>query len=171
MSIIIIRTFIIYIAVIFAVRFMGKRQIGQMQPAELVITILISNIATLALESTELPLLNGLVPILFLVSFDVLMSVAMMRSKKFRKLVSGSPQTVISHGQTDNKKLRELRITEEDLKESLREQGIFDINDVDFAVIETNGKLSALEREHLRNAEKGDIQRLADLLKLKGGTL
>jgi len=165
MSIIIIRTLMIYITVIFAVRLMGKRQIGQMQPAELVITILISNIATLALESTDLPLLNGLIPILFLVSFDVLMSVAMMRSQKFRRLISGSPQTVISQGQTDQHKLKDLRITEEDLRESLREQGIFNINDVKYAIIETNGKLSVLEHDGLRNADKNDIQMLADLLK------
>ncbi len=167
MNIIIIRTFILYIAVIFAVRLMGKRQIGQMQPAELVITILISNMATLSLEDTDVPLLNGLMPILFLVSIDVLISVIMMKSKKFRTLVSGSPQIVISNGQIDKTKLKKLRITEDDLTESLRGMNIFDMNEVEYAIVETNGKLSALQKEKYQPAEKGDISKLSSKLNKK----
>ena len=100
MTVAIIRTFILYVIVIFSVRFMGKRQIGQMQPTELVITILISNIATLSLEDPDAPLLTGMVPILFLVSFDVIISVFTMKFPRFRRFVRFS---------ADNNKQRHTR--------------------------------------------------------------
>ena len=148
MTILIIRAFILYVIVIFSVRFMGKRQIGQMQPTELVITILISNIATMTLEDPDAPLLTGTVPILFLVSVDVIISVFTMISPKFRKFISGSPQVVIHHGVLDKMKLRTLRMSQDDL------QDIFYINEVEFAVVETNGQISAYQKEPYRNAEK-----------------
>ena len=135
MTIMVIRTFILYIVVIFSVRFMGKRQIGQMQPTELVITILISNIATISLENTDAPLTTGIVPILFLISFEVIMSVITLRYQKFRYLVSGTPQIIIKNGTLDQKKLKALRMSVDDLLESLREMNIFDISEVQFAVI------------------------------------
>ena len=95
MTVAVIRTFILYIVVIFSVRFMGKRQLGQLQPTELVITMFISNIATMALEDQDVPLITGIVPILFLVSFDIIISVFTMKYSGFRKFVSGSPQIVI----------------------------------------------------------------------------
>lgn len=158
MTISIIRTFILYITVIFSVRFMGKRQIGQMQPTELVITILISNIATLSLEDPDTPLMNGLAPILFLVSTDVIISVLTMRSEKFRKFISGSPQIIINHGILDHKKLRTLRMSQDDLTEALRGLSIFDISEVQFAVVETNGQISAYQKEPYRTVQKSDIK-------------
>lgn len=154
MTILIIRAFILYVIVIFSVRFMGKRQIGQMQPTELVITILISNIATMTLEDPDAPLLTGTVPILFLVSVDVIISVFTMISPKFRKFISGSPQVVIHHGVLDKMKLHTLRMSQDDLQEALRGLDIFDINEVEFAVVETNGQISAYQKEPYRNAEK-----------------
>lgn len=158
MTVAIIRTCILYVLVIFSVRFMGKRQIGQMQPTELVITILISNIATLALENPDTPLVTGIAPILFLISFDVIVSVFTMRYEKFRKLVSGSPQIVINRGVLDTAKLRTLRMSQEDLKESLRGLNIFDINEVQFAVVETNGQISAYQKEPYRTVQKSDLK-------------
>ena len=146
MTILIIRAFILYVIVIFSVRFMGKRQIGQMQPTELVITILISNIATMTLEDPDAPLLTGTVPILFLVSVDVIISVFTMISPKFRKFISGSPQVVIHHGVLDKMKLRTLRMSQDDLQEALRGLDIFDINEVEFAVVETNGNLTVQKK-------------------------
>ena len=160
MTILIIRAFILYVIVIFSVRFMGKHQIGQMQPTELVITILISNIATMTLEDREAPLQTGTVPILFLVSVDVIISVFTMISPKFRKIISGSPQVVIHHGVLDKMKLRTLRMSQDDLQEALRGLDIFDINEVEFAVVETNGQISAYQKEPYRNAEKRDIKEL-----------
>ena len=157
MTVAIIRTFILYIIVIFSVRFMGKRQIGQMQPTELVITILISNIATLSLEDPDAPLLTGMVPILFLVSFDVIISVFTMKFPRFRRFVSGSPQIIINNGILDKTKLRTLRMSQDDLVEALRGLNIFDISEVQFAVVETNGQISAYQKEPYRTAEKRDI--------------
>lgn len=157
MTVGVIRTLILYIVVIFSVRFMGKRQIGQMQPTELVITILISNIATLSLEDPDAPLLTGVTTILFLVSFDVIISVFTMKSKKFRQFVSGSPQILISNGILDREKLKTLRMSEDDLTAALRGLNIFNISEVQFAVVETNGQISAYQKEPYRNAEKRDI--------------
>ena len=121
---------------------MGKRQIGELQPSELVITILISNIATLPIEDLNIPLLGGLVPILSLVCFEVFASVLGIKSQTARKLISGTPAFVIKNGVIDQKRLRDLRFSTDDLMEGLREQNIFDIRDVDYAIVETTGKLS-----------------------------
>lgn len=158
MTVAVIRTFILYIVVIFSVRFMGKRQIGQMQPTELVITMLISNIATMALEDQDVPLITGIVPILFLVSFDVIISVFTMKYSGFRKFVSGSPQIVINKGVLDTEKLKALRMSQDDLIEALRGIEIFNIDEVQFAVVETNGQISAYQKEPYRTAEKRDIK-------------
>lgn len=121
---------------------MGKRQIGELQPSELVITILISNIATLPIEDTNIPLLGGLVPILSLVCLEVFTSVLGITSQRARKLISGTPAFVIKNGVIDQKKLKALRYSTDDLMEGLREQNVFDIRDVDYAIVETTGKLS-----------------------------
>ncbi len=137
-----IRTIVLYVVVIISLRIMGKRQIGELQPSELVITILISNIATLPIEDTNIPLLGGLVPILALVCLEVFASVLGIKSQRARKLISGTPAFVIKNGVIDQKRLRDLRFSTDDLMEGLREQNIFDIRDVDYAIVETTGKLS-----------------------------
>lgn len=157
MLILVIRTFILYIIVIFSVRFMGKRQIGQMQPTELVVTILVSNLATLSLEDTDTPLMIGLIPILFLISFDVIISILTLKFRKFRRLVSGTPQIIISNGVIDTQKLKALRMSLDDLLEALRSNNIFDISEVQFAIVETNGKISAYQKAPFRAAEKQDV--------------
>ncbi|MBQ9980958.1 MAG: DUF421 domain-containing protein [Oscillospiraceae bacterium] len=157
MTIMVIRTFILYIVVIFSVRFMGKRQIGQMQPTELVITILISNIATISLENTDAPLTTGIVPILFLISVEVIMSIITLRYQTFRNLVSGTPQIIIKNGTLDQKKLKALRMSIDDVLEALREINIFDISEVQFAIVETNGKISAYQKAPYRNVTQNDI--------------
>lgn len=144
MLIVFIRGIILYVLVIAAVRLMGKRQIGELSPSELVITILISNIATLAMEDVSVPLFTGVIPILTLVCLDVLVSYACLKSRKLRHTVSGKPKIVISNGVIDQKQLRTLRYTVDDLMSSLRNQGIFDISQVQYAVVETNGAISAL---------------------------
>lgn len=143
MLIVFLRGILLYILVIFAVRLMGKRQIGELTPSELVITILVSNIATLAMEDVSVPLLTGVVPILTLVCLDVISGYICLRSRKIRHIVSGRPKVIISNGVIDQKALRELRYTVDDLMSALRTQAIFDISEVQYAVVETTGAVSA----------------------------
>ncbi len=143
MLIVFLRAVLLYVLVVFAIRLMGKRQLGELQPSEFVITILISNIATLPIEDPGTPMLLGIVPILTLVCLDVLMSAATLKSRKLRRIVSGSPKIIISDGVLDQKQLNELRYTADDVLEALRSQGIFDISEVQYAVIETTGAVSA----------------------------
>ena len=138
-----IRGIILYILVIFAVRLMGKHQLGELTPSELVITILISNIATLAMEDVSVPLITGLVPVLTLVCLDVISAYACLRSRKLRHIISGRPKVVISGGVIDQKMLKSLRYTVDDLMSALRAQSIFDISQVQYAVVETTGAVSA----------------------------
>lgn len=144
-----IRGVILYASVIFSARLMGKRQLGELSPGELVITILISNIATLSMEDTSLPLLSGLTPIFTLVCIDVIISYAVLKSKKFRRAVSGMPRIIISDGKIDQQALKELRYSIDDVLCSMRGLGIFDISQVQYAVVETTGLVSfMLKAEH-----------------------
>ena len=115
--IVFIRVLIIYALIILSLRLMGKRQIGQLQPSELVVTILVSNIATMAIEDSNVPLIGGIIPILTLVSFDVLISAMTLRYKKMRRIVSGTPRVIIRDGKIDQKQLKELRFTIDDMME------------------------------------------------------
>ena len=142
MTVVFIRAVILYCVLIFSVRLMGKRQIGELQPSELAITILISNIATLPVEDLSIPLITGLLPVLTLVCLDVLMSWLSVKSKKMRGIVSGEPVIIISDGKVDQQKLYNLRFTTDDLMEAIRTQGIFDLEEVQFAVVETTGRVS-----------------------------
>lgn len=142
MLIIFFRSVILYVVVIFSIRLMGKRQLGELQPSEFVIAILISNIATLPAEDTEIPLFRGIVPILTLVCLDVIMSTLSLKSRKVRRLMSGSPKIIISHGKIDQRQLKNIRYTTDDLMETLRGQGVFDVSQVEFAIVETTGKIS-----------------------------
>ena len=157
MSVVFIRAIILYILLIFSVRLMGKRQIGELQPSELAVTILISNIATLPVEDTGIPLLTGIVPIITLASLDVLMSWLGIKSRFVRRLSCGVPIIVIRDGKLDQKQMKALRLTVDDLIASLRGQGIFDISEVQFAVVETTGNLSVYQKYQYRNTTNEDM--------------
>lgn len=157
MSIVLIRSLILYILVIFSVRLMGKRQLGELQPSELVITILISNIATLPLEDTDIPLSLGVTPILALVCFEVIVSWLNLIFPKFRKMISGSPKIIIRNGKTDPETLRELRFSVDDLMMSLREKEVFDIEDVQFAIVETTGNISVMKKQMKDTPDRNDL--------------
>ncbi|MDR0903420.1 MAG: DUF421 domain-containing protein [Ruminococcus sp.] len=146
MAVIFIRAVILYLLLIFAVRLMGKRQIGELQPTELAITILISNLATLPIEDPGDPLLVGIIPILVLAGLDVLMSQLQFKSRGIRKLMCGTPAVIIRDGVIDQAKMKELRFTIDDLTESLRIQGIFNIDEVQYAVVETTGAVSVYQK-------------------------
>jgi uncharacterized membrane protein YcaP (DUF421 family) len=144
MPVILIRTLLLYILVIFAVRLMGKKQLGELQPSELVTTILISNIATLALEDPDLPMLSGVIPILAIVCVDVFITVGALKSDRLRRLITGNPRVLIKDGVINQRELKNLRFTIEDLMESARDAGIFDLSKVQYAIVETTGKINFL---------------------------
>lgn len=131
---------------------MGKRQLGELQPAELVITLLISEIATNPVMDTSLPLLNSVIPLILLVSFEILSSFLAMKSVKFRYLSDGKPITIIRKGKLDQKNLKKLRFTINDVTQALRQKDVFNIEDVEYAIVETNGTLSVLLKPDKRNS-------------------
>lgn len=139
-----IRTLILYFTIIISMRFMGKRQVGEMQPAELVITILISAVASVPMQDISLPLLHGVIPIIVLVTAEVIMSSLSLKFPSLRKLISGRPITIIRNGIIDQKALKKLRVTIDDLLEDLRLKDVYDLRTVRLAQMETNGRLSVL---------------------------
>lgn len=136
---------------------MGKRQLGELQPSEFVITILISNIATLPIEDIDIPLLTGIVPILTLVCCEIIMSTIALKSRSARKIISGSPKIVIHDGKIDQKQMQDLRFSVDDLMEQLRQCNIFDIAEVSYAIVETTGKLSVYPKFFARPVTAGMI--------------
>lgn len=158
MSIILIRSMILYLLVIFAVRLMGKRQLGELQPSELVITILVSNIATLPIEDVSIPLIVGVTPILALVCFEVIMSWLILKFPKLRKLVSGSPKVIISDGKIDCHTLSELRLSVDDLMTALRGADVFDLSEVQFAIVETTGGFSVMKKQTCDTPDRADMK-------------
>ena len=153
----IIRTVILYLAAVFSVRLMGKRQIGELQPTELVVTILLSEIAAIPIQDNDIPLINSLVPLMLLVGFEILSSVIGIKSVRFRKINDGNPFIIIKDGVIDQKKLKALRLTVDDLLSALRQKDVFDISDVEYAVMETNGSVSLLLKPEKRGVTAQDM--------------
>lgn len=158
MIISIIRTILLYAFVVLAVRLMGKRQISEMQPSELVITLIVSEIAAIPMQNTSQPLLSGIIPVMVLVALEIAASVLMMKSEKFRKIMCGSPIVVIRDGKILQNEMRRLRLTTEDLCVQLRQQDIFSIEDVQYCIVETNGKVSVLEKPQKRTPSADDLK-------------
>lgn len=158
MIISIIRTILLYAFVVLAVRLMGKRQISEMQPSELVITLIVSEIAAIPMQNTSQPLLSGIIPVMVLVALEIAASVMMMKSGKFRKMMCGSPIVVIRDGKILQNEMRRLRLTTEDLCVQLRQQDIFSIEDVQYCIVETNGKVSVLEKPQRRTPSADDLK-------------
>ena len=144
MGTILIRTIILYVIVIFVVRLMGKRQIGQLQPTELVVTILLSEIAAIPLENNSVPLINSVAAVILLACLEVISSGIALKSGKYRRIVEGNAVFIIKEGKLDVKALKKLRYSIDDIMEGLRQKDVFDISDVEYAVVETNGNLSVL---------------------------
>lgn len=157
MLISILRTVILYVFIIIAIRLMGKRQISDMQPSELVVTLVVSDIASLPMQNTSQPLLSGVIPVLVLVSLEIAVSVFMMKSRVFRRVICGNPVVVIEDGRLLQKQLRRLRMTAEDLFAQLRQQNIFSIEEVQYCIVETNGMVSVLEKPPYRVPEACDL--------------
>lgn len=141
-----IRTIILYAIVIFAVRVMGKRQIKEMQASEIVVTLMISNIAAMPMQEVGISIFTGIVPILTLVVTEIAMSFVMLKCRPFRRLISGMPVVVIEKGEINQAAMRSLRLSNEDLFEELRKKDIFDPGTVEYAIFETDGVMSVLLR-------------------------
>ena len=147
-----------YFFVTLAIRLMGKRQIGDMQPNELVITLLISEIAAIPLQDTSQPILNGIIAIFCLVILEIIISVAALKSFKIRKLLSGQSVVIIKNGLVDEKAMKSVRMTTLDLIEQLRQNGVFNLEDVQYAILEVNGNLSVLQKADKQNLTPADMK-------------
>ena len=144
------RTVILYLLLIAGLRLSGKRQIGELEPIELVLTLLISDLASVPMQDFALPLFNGVIPIITLIALSTLFSAISLRNVRFRDLVCGQPALVIVDGKLRQETMRRNRLTLDELFEQLRGQGITDLSDVKYAVLETNGRLSVLPRSPLQ---------------------
>ena len=158
MAISLIRTLILYAIVMAAVRLMGKRQISELQTSELVVTLLISNLASVPMQETGQPLISGVIPIFALVVSEIAVSALMLKHPKFRKVICGRPIIVIYDGKIQQDEMRRLRMTTEDLFEQLRQKDVFSIRDVAYAIVETNGKMSVIKTPDKEQPTAGDLQ-------------
>lgn len=136
------RAVIIYVLIIISMRLLGKRQIGELQPSELVITILLSEVFAIPLQDTKIPLMSTIVSVLLLVGFEIILSFINLKSAKFRRVLEGNSVLIIKDGSLDQKALKKLRFTVDDLLEALRKKNVFDVSTVQYAVVETDGTLS-----------------------------
>ncbi len=158
MFIVFFRAIILYIVIVISMRLMGKRQLGELQPSELVTTVLLSNIATLPVENVNIPMMMGVIPIFTLVSLDVILSHLSLKSRTLRKAMCGSAKMIISDGKIDQKMMKDLRFSVDDLLQSLRSQQIFDISEVQLAIVETTGQISVYQKKQFQNVTCQDMK-------------
>ncbi len=144
MAILFIRTIIVYALVIFALRLMGKRQIGELQPSELVVAIMISDLASMPMSDVSIPLTYGIVPIFTLVICEVVLSFFSLKSEKIRVFLSGKPQLLVKDGKIEREEMLHARVNMDDLLEELRKLGYFSLTDVDTVILETGGSISVI---------------------------
>ncbi len=155
---IVVRTLILYIAVVASLRIMGKRQIGELQPSELVVAIMISDLASVPMQAIDIPIISGILPVITLIIAEVLMSFLSLKSRRMRKIISGEPSIVIYDGKINEKELERLRFNINDLLAELRLNSCHDISDVEVAIIETSGKLSVIPKDTARGVTVEDMQ-------------
>ena len=151
-----IRTIILYLVLIAVIRLMGKRQIGQMEPSEFVVTMLVANLASIPMQDGGIPLYSGLVPILTVLGVELVLSALSMFSIRLRRLLCGKPVILIENGRVLRQNLRATRVTLDELTGHLREKDVLDITSVQYAILETNGNLSVFPYAHLRPACAAD---------------
>ena len=180
-----IRTIILYLVLIAVIRLMGKRQIGQMEPSEFVVTMLVANLAAIPMQDSGVPLYTGIVPLVTVLGVELVLSALSLRSIKIRKILCGKPVILIENGKIIQENLRKTRVTLDELTGHLREKDVLDLNAVQFAILETNGNLSVFPypKERPASAKEAGIpagkqylpitiisdgQLLSDNLKLSG---
>ena len=152
-----IRSIIIYLFVLFAIRFMGKRQVGEMQPFEFVITLIIADLATIPMSEISVPIVHGLIPILGIIILHYFICLISRKSMTARYLISGRSAIVINPNGIDYKELKALNMNIDDLIEALRGCDVFNLNDVAYAVIETNGKLCVIKKSQVESITRQDM--------------
>lgn len=157
MLIIFIRTMLLYVTVVIVMRIMGKRQIGELQPYELVVALMISELAALPMEDTGVPLLNGIIPIITLLIAQLGLSYLTLKSDLARRVVCGIPSILVENSKIKEPELVRLRYNLNDLLEQLRSKGYPNIADVEFAILETNGELSVIPKSQKRPISPDDL--------------
>jgi len=150
---IIFRTTVIYLVIWFLFRMMGKREVGELSVLDLVVSIMIGDIAVLSFEDLEKPFIRQTIPMFVLAFLQITLAFASLKSVKLRNLMDGKPKIIINQGKIDEKAMRKQRYNFDDLLTQLREQGIIDINEVQFAILETSGKLSVIKKSDEEGVE------------------
>ena len=152
MATVLIRTIIIYLVFVFSIRLLGKRQVGELELSELIITFMLSELATVPIQDPSVPLSFVLIPVVILLSFEVAISFLVTKSNFLKKIIIGNPSYIIKKGKLNQKELSKLRMGMSELLGELRLKDISDISSVDYAILEENGKLSVFPK--LKNGEK-----------------
>ncbi|HDR7792132.1 TPA: DUF421 domain-containing protein [Bacillus luti] len=147
------RTLLLYIVILIIFRFMGKREIGELSVLDLVVFIMLGEMAVVAIENTDKSLWHQLVPMVFLMCIQIILSVISLKFQRFRHLIEGEPAILINAGKIDEKKMRKQRYNIDDLMMQLREQGIGDIRDVEYAILEPSGKLSIFQKQKSKKSK------------------
>ena len=150
------RTVILYLILIAVIRLMGKRQIGQMEPSEFVVTMLVANLASIPMQEATIPLYSGVIPILTVLGLELVLSGISLRSIRIRKLLCGKPVILIENGRILQGNLRKTRVTLDELSGHLREKDVLDVSQVQYAILETNGNLSVFPYPAHRPASAKD---------------
>ena len=166
MLIVFVRTLILYILIIVVLRLMGKRQVGQLQPSELVVALIIADLAAVPMSEVGIPLINGIIPIITLFIMEELLSYISMKSERARGLISGKPSILIERGTIIEDELRRIRYNINDLLEQLRLKNFSNVEDVSYAILETSGQLSVIPKEEIKPVTLKDMN-----LKAKTGHL
>lgn len=154
---ILLNTVIIYVVLTIIMRVMGKRQLGELDVGELVITILLSEIASLPITNPEKPLLHAIVSISALALLEILSSTLILKIPKVKKFLASKPSVIIAHGKIDKGAMKKVRISVEDLICQIRQNGIFDLGEVDYAILEENGKMSIIPKSIYRQPDKKEL--------------
>lgn len=157
MFIVFFRTIILYVFVVITMRLMGKRQIGELQPFELVITIMVSELAALPMQNAGIPIIHGIIPIVTLLTLQVMLSEIQLKSDKFRSLIDGRPSILIKNGKVNIDELKNQRLSINDLLEELRIKGELDISEIAYALIETDGQMSVINKYQYDNVKRKDL--------------
>ncbi len=152
-----VRVIVLYILVLIVMRFMGKREIGQLQPFELAIAIMIADLASVPMEDTGIPISSGIIPILALLVMHLLISLINLKSIKAREIICGKPSILIYRGKIDEKKLKKERLTVNELEERLRGNNISSVGDVEYAILETSGQITVIQKPNKRMTIPADF--------------
>lgn len=151
------RAIILYIFVLIVMRLMGKREIGQMQPFELAISIMIADLSTVPMADIGIPIFNGIIPILGLLLMHLIISIVNLKSLKAREIICGKPRFLIYRGKIDEEALKKERFTINELQERLRGNNIVNISDVEYAILETSGQVTVIQKPEKRNTIPEDF--------------